>query len=254
MTAPAYRYAIVGVVREPIAVVLGILAFACSTGAAWQAGLAWPAAPKRPLARVAAFCGVVLAAFGFSLGYWEVLSGIGDLLYNFNTSIIRVLFDVAAIGLPLAIIGLLLSVAAMLHAADVPPRAVVPALVAGYAIMWLVDPYQALAGPRMELVRQRYVSTPATGASVAPGGQGLFDNFDWGSGGGHGGGGGGGGDGGDENPFAIVLLVVALAVLAVAGGVITAALVFQAGRQKAKTALERHLWVDTPASRIPAPR
>lgn len=235
-----------GVVREPLAVLLGLLAFACSTGAAWQAGLAWPAAAKRPLARVTSALAVVLAAFGFSLGYWEVLSGVGDLLYRFSAPTIHALFDIAAIGLPLAVLGLVLGVVSTIHAADVPAKAVVPAILAGAAIGWLLDPYGLIAGPRMGPVRARYADAASTaglrgGYSGSPAAGNLFDNWSPSFPGGDGSGShGDGGDGnGDGSSGAIVLLLIALAVLAVAGGVITAALVFSAGRKKAKAQLAR---------------
>ena len=257
-----------GVVREPLAVVLGLLAFACAAGASWQAGLAWPAASGRPLARVAAAGAVVLGAFGFSLGYWETLSGIGDLIYRFDAPTTRFLFDFAALGLPFAIAGLLLGIASTLHAADVPAGSIVPAVLAGYAVGWVVDPYGLIAGSRMDPVRARYASsllTPAratgysapyaspqqeslwnyhlgdrTGGDTSGGGQaggssGSTSSGGSGSGGSSSGGGGGGGDGDGGG----VLLLIALAVLAVAGGIVTAALVFSAGRKKAKQQLAR---------------
>ena len=253
----------VGVIREPLAVVLGVVAFACAAGAAWQSGLAWPAAAARPLARVAAAGAVVLAALGFSLGYWEVLSGVGDLMFRFDTPTTRFLFDIAAIGLPFAVAGLLLGVASTLHAADVPARAIVPAMVAGYAIGWLIDPFGTLAGDRMNAVRSRYAASlappvvPSHGVQpgASPVSRSLWDSYGGGwawnpasdggggggssGGGGNGGGSGGGGGGGDAGEGAWILLLIALAVLAVAGGVITAALTFQAARKKAKAQLAR---------------
>ena len=229
-----------GVVRESLAVLLGILCFACAAGAAWQSGLAWPAAGGRPWARVAAAVGLVLAAIGFSLGYWEVLSGIGAVIWHFDAATTRFLFDVAVFGLPFAVLGLLLGTAAMLHAADIPLRAVVPAIGAGYAVLWLLDPYYVLAGPRMLPVRARYA--PEVPKSPAAAGRAsdwsLFGAFGDGDGGSGGGPGDGDGDGAAAGP--IVLLLVALAVLAIAGGLITAILVFVAGRRRAKTELERH--------------
>lgn len=252
--------------------VLGLLAFVCAAGASWQAGLAWPAASGRPLARVAAAVALVLGAFGFSLGYWETLSGIGDLLYRFDAPTTRFLFDFAALGLPFAIAGLLLGVASTLHAADVPAGAVIPAVLAGYAVGWVVDPYGLMAGSRMDPVRARYASsllTPAraTGYSApysSPQQESLW-NYHLGdrgggdtSGGGWTGGSGGsatsrgsdgggsgsggsssGGGGGGDGEGGGILLLIALAVLAVAGGIVTAALVFSAGRKKAKNQLAR---------------
>src|SRR2546430_12366806 len=154
-----------GVIREPAAVLLGLLAFACAAGAAWQAGLAWPASSKHLLARIGAVGALVLAALGFSLGYWEVLSGIGDLFFSFGPPFVRVLFDVAVIGLPLAVVGLLLGVISMLHAAEVPPSAVLPGVLAGLAIGWLLDPYGTLGGPRMAVVRDQYVAAAAASPS-----------------------------------------------------------------------------------------
>ena len=239
-----------GVVREPLAVLLGILCFACAAGAAWQSGLAWPAAGGRPWARVAAAAGLVLAAIGFSLGYWEVLSGIGAVIWHFDAATTRFLFDVAVFGLPFAVLGLLLGTAAMLHAADIPLRAVVPAIGAGYAVLWLLDPYDVLAGPRMLPVRARYA--PEVPKSPASAGRAsdwsLFGAF--GDGGNGGGPGGGDGDGAAAGP--IVLLLVALAVLAIAGGLLTAILVFVAGRRRAKTELERHQLLRTGKARSAA--
>jgi hypothetical protein len=246
----------VGVIREPLAVVLGLLAFACAAGAAWQAGLAWPAAAKRPVARIAAALAVVLSAFGFSLGYWEVLSGIGAVIWHFDAATIRFLFDAAAYGLPIAVLGLLVGIAAMLHAADVPPRAVIPAVVAGSAILWLLDPYEVLAGPRMAPVRERYAAAiplQSGGVKARAAEWTLFDNFGGFGGGGDSGGGGGDGDG--EGGGAIALLVIAIAVLAVAGGVVTSILVFAAARKRAKGELERHLQrTNTDWAVVPAPQ
>jgi len=230
-----------GVIREPLAVFLGLLAFACAAGACWQAGLAWPAAAGRPLARVAAALAVVLGAFGFSLGYWEVLSGVGDLVFSFSAPTTRFLFDIAAIGLPLSVVGLVLGVASTVHATEVPARAVVPAILAGYAIGWLVDPYGVLAGPRMDPVRARYAASAgarSVGGSGASGyGSGAWDlfagqglpslNSD------------GDRDGDGEGSGVAVLLVVAVVALAIAGGVITAGLTFGAGRRKAQEQLEK---------------
>ncbi len=248
----------VGAVREPLAVLFGLLAFVCAGGATWQAGLAWPAAAGRPWARVAAAFAVAFGALGFSLGYWEVLSGIGDIFVRFDTATTRFLFDMAAVGLPFAAAGLLLGVVSTLKAADVPAPAIVPSILAGYGVGWLVDPFGTLAGQRMNDVRARYAAslvpiTPALQPQQVAGirAVSLFDGLGegLGSGGGHGGGGGaaggdggggGGGDGdGDPVGAAIALLVIALAVLAVAGGAITAALVFSAARKKAKAQLGR---------------
>jgi hypothetical protein len=236
----------VGVIREPLAVVLGLLAFACASGAAWQSGLAWPAAARRPWARVAAALAVVLAAFGFSLGYWEVLSGIGAVIWHFDAATIHFLFDVAAFGLPMALLGLILALVAMLHAADVPPRAVIPAVIAGAAILWLLDPYEVLAGPRMVPVRERYAAAAPPNQAMSrttDTGTSLFDSLGrfGDSGGKDPGGGGGGGGGGGDGEGGVALLVLALAVLACAGGVITAMLVFAAARKRAKAELGRHL-------------
>lgn len=247
--------------------VLGLLAFACAAGASWQAGLAWPAASGRPLARVAAAVALVLGAFGFSLGYWEALSGIGDLIYRFDDPTTRFLFDFAALGLPFAIAGLLLGVASTLHAADVPAGAVVPAVLAGYAVGWVVDPYGLIAGSRMDPVRARYAASlltpaPATGypppatppqreslwnyhlgdtggGDTSGGGASVTGGGSSSGGGGSSGGGSGGGGGGGDGEGAGILLLIALAVLAVAGGIVTAALVFSAGRKKAKAQLAR---------------
>lgn len=228
-----------GVVREPLAVVLGLLAFACAAGACWQAGLAWPAAASRPLARVAAALAIVLGAFGFSLGYWEVLSGLGDLVFRFDSSVTRFLFDLAAIGLPLAAIGLVLGVAATLHAAEVPARAVVPAVLAGYALGWVLDPYGLLAGPRMDPVRARYAAA-LSGQSVGGGAGSAGGGSAWNLFGDKGlpdlGGGNNDSEGGGG---VVVILLIAFAVLAIAGGVVTAGLTFGAGRKKAKAQLER---------------
>lgn len=216
------------------------------------------------MARLAAAFALVLAAFGFSLGYWQVLSGIGDLFWGFDASVVRVLFDLAAIGLPFAAIGFLLGVIATLHATDVPPMAIVPAMLAGYAIGWIVDPFGTLAGQRMNAVRTRYAAalvrpTVAVGKTAGdPVSQrSLFASYGgdmWGgsrseaassshhetggsgSGGGFGAGNGNDG-GGDPGQGAVVLLLIALAALAIAGGVVTAVLVFQAARKKAKAQL-----------------
>jgi hypothetical protein len=221
-------------VREPSAVLLGLLCFAFSFGAAWQAGLAWPAASRRLWARVAAAVGLVLATFGFSLGYWEVLSGIGAAVWGFDAGTIRFLFNVAVLGLPLSALGLVASLLAMLHAAEVPPRAVIPSILAGFAILWLLDPYAVLAGRRMAPVRARYTAVPLS--TTKPGESDprwdLFSSF------------GGFGDSGDRDgeglgPATIVLLLIALAVLALVGGVITSALVFAAARKRAKGELAR---------------
>ena len=227
-----------GVIREPVAVVLGLLAFACASGACWQAGLAWPASSKRPLARIGAAGALVLGALGFSLGYWEVLSGIGDLFLHFGPPFVRVLFDAAVIGLPLAVVGFLLGVISMLHAADVPPSAVAPGILAGLAIGWLLDPYGTLGGQRMAALRDQHLAAaaarPANTGSVNVG---PTDAADWwerlpsfgdkDSG------------DGDANPVAIVVVLIALAVLAVGAGIITATLVFLEGRKKAHSQLAR---------------
>jgi hypothetical protein len=224
-----------GVIREPVAVLLGLLAFACAAGAAWQAGLAWPASSKRPLARIGAASALVLAALGFSLGYWEVLSGVGDLFFSFGPPFVRVLFDVAAIGLPLAVVGLLLGVVSMLHAADVPPRAIGSGILAGLAIGWLLDPYGTLGGRRMATVRDKYLaasaadpsnigSTPLSETSST----GWWDSLS--SFGDH-------DSDGDANPLAVAIALIALAVLALGGGIVTAALVFREGRKKAQSQL-----------------
>ncbi len=223
-----------GVIREPAAVLLGLLAFACAAGAAWQAGLAWPASSKHPLARIGAVGALVLAALGFSLGYWEVLSGIGDLLFSFGPPFVRVLFDVAVIGLPLAVVGLLLGVISMLHAAEVPPSAVWPGVLAGLAIGWLLDPYGTLGGSRMAAVRDQYVAAAAAspsntgfakaGSSDSAAWWDRLSSF---------------GDNdskdGDGNPLAIAVLLIALALLAIGAGIVTVAVVFQKGRKKAQS-------------------
>ena len=230
-----------GVIREPAAVVLGLLAFACAYGACWQAGLAWPASSKRPLARVGAAGALVLGALGFSLGYWEVLSGIGDLFLHFGPPFVRVLFDLAVIGLPLALLGLLLGVISMLHAAEVPANALVPGILAGLAIGWLLDPYATLGGPRMAALRDQHLAAMAAAAaspaSTGPVNTGPSYTGDW----------WGNlpsfGDNdnrdGDSNPLAIGILLIALAVLAVGGGIVTAVLVFLQGRKKAESQLRR---------------
>lgn len=227
-----------GVIREPVAVVLGLLAFVCASGAAWQAGLAWPASAKRPLARIGAASALVLGALGFSLGYWEVLSGIGDLFFRFGPPFVRVLFDVAVIGLPLALAGLLLGVISMLHAADVPPNAVASGLMAGLAIGWILDPYGTLGGPRMAALRDQRMAA----AIARPSGTGFLNagptsstNW-WDTLPSFGDGDSGGGEG---NPVVIAVLLIALAVLAIGAGIITAALVFGEGRKKALSQLAR---------------
>ena len=220
------------VIREPVAVILGLLAFACAAGAAWQAGLAWPASSKRPLARIRAASALVLAAIGFSLGYWEVLSGIGDLFFSFGPPFVRVLFDVAVVGLPFALVGLLLGVISMLHAADVPPEAIWPGILAGVAIGWLLDPYATLGGRRMAAVRDKYLAAAASRTGITN--FGATPSSDWWYGlpafGDN-------DSGGDANPVAVVIALIALAVLAVGGGIVTAALVFREGRKKAQTQL-----------------
>lgn len=236
-----------GIVREPLAVVFGLVAFAAAFGACWQAGLAWPAASGRAMARVTGAVALVLGAFGFSLGYWEVLSGIGDVFYGFDSDIIDALLAIGAIGLPVSLLGLVLGLITMLHAADVPARAIVPAILAGYAIGWLLDPYATLDGTRMQPVRARYaaatqVQAPADGEGGGGGHYSLWRNLVSGDSpshksSGHSSGGGGGGDGGDGGA---IILLAALAILAVAGGAITAALVFHAARNKAKEELASH--------------
>ena len=225
-----------GVIREPVAVILGLLAFACASGATWQAGLAWPASSKRPLARIGAASALVLGALGFSLGYWEVLSGIGDLFFGFGPPFVRVLFDIAAIGLPLALVGLLLGVISMLHAADVPPGAVTSGILAGLAFGWILDPYGTLGGRRMAVLRDQHlaaaVARPSNPGTATTGGTNSTDwwnslaSF-------------GDGDSGEGNPVAIAVLLIALAVLAIGAGIVTAALVFGEGRKKALSQLAR---------------
>jgi hypothetical protein len=222
------------VIREPVAVILGLLAFACAAGAAWQAGLAWPASSKRPLARIGAASSLVLAAIGFSLGYWEVLSGIGDLFFSFGPPFIRVLFDVAVAGLPFAVVGLLLSLISMLHAADVPPGAIWPGILAGLAIGWLLDPYATLGGRRMATMRDQYLAAAAADASkTGITNVGSTPSADWwerlpdfGS-----------NDSDGPNPVAVTIALIALALLAIGGGVVTVALVFREGRNKAQAQL-----------------
>lgn len=223
------------VIREPVAVIFGLLAFACAAGAAWQAGLAWPASSERPLARIGAASALALAAVGFSLGYWEVLSGIGDLFFSFGPPFVRVLFYVAVVGLPIAVVGLMLGVLSMLHAARVPAAAIWPAILAGAAIGWLLDPYGTLGGKRMAKVRHQHLAAAAADSSQAG-----FANVylsrsnDWwdrlpafGD----------NDSDGNANPVAVAIALVALAVLAIGGGMVTAALVFQEGRKKAQSQL-----------------
>ncbi len=246
--------AALGVVREPLAVVFGLLAFAAALGACWQAGLAWPAASGRVMARVTGAIALVMGAFGLSLGYWEVLSGIGDVFYGFDSDIIDALLAIGVIGFPVALLGLVLGLITMLHAADVPARAIVPAILAGYAIGWLLDPYATLTGARMQSVRARYAAAQVqVPASDGEGGghYSLWRHFGSGNSeshqssghsSGHSSGGGwdvGGGDGGDSGA---AILLIAFAILAIAGGAITAALVFHAARKKAKAELASR-WV-----------
>jgi len=221
------------VIREPTAVGLGLLAIAAAAGAAWQAGMAWPLCCDRPWVRLGALVAVALAMAGFSLGYWEVLSGLALVVFGFDPRAIRVLFDAAVLGTPMAIAGLLIGVLAMLTSAGVPSAAVGPAMVAGFGIGWILNPYATMGSSRLAPLRQQYVAPLAVGATEA---QHPQRNRFWSSAGDWGGG-NDGGDGEGAGGLAVILLVIALAVLALAGGVITGVLVFTAARKKAEQAL-----------------
>ena len=137
----------------------------------------------------------------------------------------------AVVGLPFALVGLLLGVISMLHAADVPPEAIWPGILAGVAIGWLLDPYATLGGRRMAAVRDKYLAAAASRTGITN--FGATPSSDWWYGlpafGDN-------GSGGDANPAAVVIALIALAVLAVGGGIVTAALVFREGRKNANSA------------------